>query len=387
MVYSVGPGVARQRLHILHIQPTTLPCELHSCFSVAQNIASLLLLQLLLYSSSLLLAIPTTIETMETNKKQPGEEPRKSAYVPPHRRRQPSLKDTKEQPNNSNETADLSILDNALTYIRCINLKERPDKYEAFCQGARKVNGSFARKIQRFDAIVGASTVVCDTVCQISWDNTKDAQYNRKVTPGIKNMSSGEVGCALSHVELWKVLAAAPPPVDLPENSNQTMLILEDDAILDPTSRGAKSRFAAAFAQAWKQLAVDEDWGILYLGFSARGERTYIESAKEEEEEEVKRGLKVQLYRPEYGYHTHAYVITQTAARTLLEECLPVVGPIDVWLADNQWFGLPVYCAVIDGEGWKNAEGRYEGAPLVGQHRGRGTKSDIVQSSEVKYSK
>jgi hypothetical protein len=63
------------------------------------------------------------------------------------------------------------------------------------------------------------------------------------------------------------------------------------------------------------------------------------------------------------------------------------VGPIDVWLADNQWFGLPVYCAVIAGEGWKNAEGNYEGAPLVGQHRGRGTKSDIVQSSELKYSK
>jgi hypothetical protein len=35
---------------------------------------------------------------------------------------------------------------------------------------------------------------------------------------------------------------------------------------------------------------------------------------------------------------------------------------------------------VIAGEGWKNAEGSYEGAR--GQHRGRGTKSDIVQSSE-----
>jgi GR25 family glycosyltransferase involved in LPS biosynthesis len=326
---------------------------------------------------------------METNNKQPGEEqPRKSAYVPPHRRRQistPSLNNTKEQPNTSNKKEDLSILDNALTYVRCINLKDRPDKYEAFCQGARKVDGTFARKIQRFNATVGASAVVCDTVCQTSWDNTKDAQYNRKATPGIKKMSPGEVGCALSHVELWKELAVAAVPADLPKSSNQTMLILEDDAIFTTTSGSGKSRFAAAFAQAWKQLAVDEDWGILYLGFSGRGERTYGESAREEEE--AKRGLTVKLYRPEYGYHTHAYVITQAAARTLLEEYLPVVGPIDVWLADNQWFGLPVYCAVVDGEGWKNAEGCFEGAALVGQHRGRGTKSDIVQSSEVKYSK
>lgn len=333
---------------------------------------------------------------METNNKQPGEEPRKSAYVPPHRRRQivsPSLKNTKEQSisaqrspsSNIYEKEDLSILENALTYIRCINLKERPDKYEAFCQQARKVNGSFAHKIKRFNAVVGASAVVCDTVCRSTWDATRNATYSRKATPGIKKMTSGEVGCTLSHVALWKELAAA---VDDPNNSNPTMLILEDDALFTTTSNsGGKSRFAAAFAQAWKQLAVDDDWGILYLGFSSRGERTYVVKDESAKDDEAKRGLTVELYRPEYGYHTHAYVITQAAARTLVEECLPVAGPIDVWLADNQWFGLTVYCAVIAGEGWKNTEGNYEGAPLVGQHRGRGTKSDIVQSSELKYSK
>jgi GR25 family glycosyltransferase involved in LPS biosynthesis len=332
---------------------------------------------------------------METNSKQPGEEPRKSAYVPPHRRRQidpSSLKNTKEREqtkrfpkSNSNEKEDLPILDNALTHIRCINLEERPDKYEAFCQQARTVNGSFARKIQRFNAVVGASAVVSVTVCQTTWDATKNAQYSRKATSGIKNISHGEVGCILSHVALWKELATA---ADDPKNANPTMLILEDDALFTTTtSSGGKSRFAAAFAQAWKQLTADDDWGILYLGFSGRGERTYVAKDESAKEAEAKSGLTVDLYRPEYGYHTHAYVITQAAARTLLEECLPVVGPIDVWLADNRWFGLRVYCAVIAGEGWKNAEGSYEGAPLVGQHRGRGTKSDIVQSSELKYSK
>jgi hypothetical protein len=123
------------------------------------------------------------------------------------------------------------------------------------------------------------------------------------------------------------------------------------------------------------------------LGVSGRRERTYVVNDESAKEEGAKIGLTVQLYRPEYGYHSHAYVITHAAVRTLLEECLPVVGPIDVWLADNQWFGLPVYCAVIAGKGWKNAEGSYEGAPLVGQYRGRGTKSDIEQSWELKHFK
>jgi GR25 family glycosyltransferase involved in LPS biosynthesis len=332
---------------------------------------------------------------METNSKQPGEEPRKSAYVPPHRRHQissSSFKNIKDQPisthrfsnSDSNEKEDLSILENALTSIRCINLKERPDKYEAFCQQARKVDGNFARKIQRFNAVVGAAAVVSDTVYRSTWDATRNAQYSRKATPGMKEMTHGEVGCALSHVALWKELVA----VDDLNNSNPTMLILEDDVLFTTTSSGGgKSRFAAAFAQAWKQLTVDDDWGIMYLGFSDRGERTYIAKEESAKKDEAKRGLTVELYRPEYGYHTHAYVITQAAARTLLEECLPVVGPIDVWLADNQWFGLRTYCAVIAGEGWKNDEGSYEGAPLVGQHRGRGTKSDIMQSSELKNSK
>jgi GR25 family glycosyltransferase involved in LPS biosynthesis len=331
---------------------------------------------------------------METNNKQPREEPRKSAYVPPHRRHQissPSLKNTKDQPfstqrfpsSNSDEKEDMSILENALTYIRCINLKERPEKYEAFCQQARKVNGSFPHKIQRFNAVVGASAVLRDTVVRTSWDATRNSQYSRNATPGMKKMTHGEIGCALSHVALWKELAE----MDDPNNANPTMLILEDDALFTTTTSGGKSRFAAAFAQAWKQLTVDDDWSMMYLGFSGRGERTYVAKEESAKEDEAKRGLTVELYRPEYGYHTHAYVITKAAARTLLEECLPVVGPIDVWLADNQWFGLRVYCAVIAGEGWKNAEGSYEGAPLVGQHRGRGTKSDIVQSSELKNSK
>jgi GR25 family glycosyltransferase involved in LPS biosynthesis len=332
-----------------------------------------------------------SIETMETNSKQSGEEPRKSAYIPPHRRHQissSSLKNIKDQPlsvqrfpnSNSYEKGDVSILENALTYIRCINLKERPDKYEAFCQQARKVDDTFARKIQRFNAVVGASAAVCDTVYRSTWDATRNAQYSRKATPGMKEMTHGEVGCTLSHVALWKELVAA----DDPNNSNPTMLILEDDALFTATSRGGKSRFVATFAQAWEQLTVDDDWGIMYLGFSGRGERTIVAKEESAKKDEAKRGLTVELYRPEYGYHTHAYVITQTAARTLLEECLPVVGPIDVWLADNQWFGLRTYCAVIAGEGWKNDEGSYEGAPLVGQNRGRGTKSDIMQSSKLK---
>jgi hypothetical protein len=66
----------------------------------------------------------------------------------------------------------------------------------------------------------------------------------------------------------------------------------------------------------------------------------------------------------------------------LVEECLRS-GPIDVWLADNQWFGLILQdCR----GGMEECRRKLRRTPR-GQHRGRGTKSDIVQSSELKYSK
>jgi hypothetical protein len=87
----------------------------------------------------------------------------------------------------------------------------------------------------------------------------------------------------------------------------------------------------------------------------------------------------VLLYRPNYGYHTHSYVINKAAAQKLLAN-LPIVGPIDVWFADNKWFDMPVYCAVIAGEGWRLDDGTYEGMDLVIQNRGKGFESDVQLS-------
>ena len=49
-------------------------------------------------------------------------------------------------------------------------------------------------------------------------------------------------------------------------------------------------------------------------------------------------------------------------------------GPVDVWLADNNWFGLNVNCAVVANEGYNN-----EGAFLISQQRHK-SDSDIRQS-------
>ena len=176
-------------------------------------------------------------------------------------------------------------------------------------------------------------------------------------------MTPGEVGCAMSHVRLWAQLEAN-------NTENPTMLILEDDSVFytrkSKTTRrnSSPSAFVDALSSVWKVLP--SDWDILYLGFSDRGERKYIDTDSGD-------GIEIRLFRPTYGFHTHAYALKKSAASILLSN-LPVNGPLDVWLADNEWFGLNVYCSVVANEGWKS-----QGASLISQRR-HDTKSDIGQS-------
>ena len=178
------------------------------------------------------------------------------------------------------------------------------------------------------------------------------------------------------------------------------MLIFEDDAAFlgnggnsnASNNANVNDRFLRAFEKAYKILP--KDWDIFYLGFSDRGERKDVidssllssslstssssSTSTGENLNDDTSNLVVHLFTPTYGFHTHAYAIRKSAAKKLLHN-LPVVGPIDVWLADNAWFGLNVYCSIVANEGYKNT-----GSPLVYQDRsmivsGKG-KSSVGQS-------
>jgi hypothetical protein len=132
--------------------------------------------------------------------------------------------------------------------------------------------------------------------------------------------------------------------------------------------------FEQVFSEAWNKLP--EDWDIFYLGFSDRGERIPVDSTNNDNAKTTSADF-VMMFRPTYGFHTHAYAITTKRAALKLLDQLPVVGPLDVWLADNQWFDMNVYCAMVKNEGWKGT-----GACLISQQKHK-MKSDINQSGRI----
>ena len=342
-----------------------------------------------------------------------------------------SNNDNNSNNNNSNKNAiaiaaaaNTLLFCKAFSFIRCINLKNRPEQYEKFLYYAEcRIGSEFIQKLKRFDAINGKEITVPSSLSSSSldfvddvaleWDTTQNSLWDRHVKPGlIRQMAPGEIGCALSHISLWKELVTMVADEKKEHEQNEqeqeqqiveqqsSMLIFEDDAAFlgnggnsnASNNANVNDRFLRAFEKAFKILPTD--WDIFYLGFSDRGERKGVidssllsslstsssssTSTGENLNDDTSNNLVVHIFTPTYGFHTHAYAIRKSAAKKLLHN-LPVVGPIDVWLADNEWFGLNVYCSIVANEGYKNT-----GSPLVYQDRsmivsGKG-KSSVGQS-------
>ena len=287
-----------------------------------------------------------------------------SAYIPPHRRRAAAAQrqDNKDTQSTAQGTAagqsaahgqstaqghNTAAKSNSNTAYSdffdecyCINLARRSDRLRKYEASARRTGLRWTR----FEAIDGAAVGNGDDFDPL-WDATRNAEWDRHVAPGLRRATAGERGCALSHVALWRKAV----------ETEGWLLITEDDCRFD------KRWTPGSPAYLWR-THVPGDAELVYLGFSDRGEREYVA------------GTGDQVFRPEYGFCTHCYAIRKGAARKFLD-ALPVAGPVDVWLADNNWFGAQVYCVIQPGGGWQNT-GRW----LANQETKPG-EADVRQSS------
>ena len=130
-------------------------------------------------------------------------------------------------------------------------------------------------------------------------------------------MSRPEIAIALSHIGIWRLIAAG---------KYSHVLILEDDVCF-------QSGFAQHLDQAWGEIKYGDNnenhFDILYLSY-----------------QEVKHGaqktfLSRNVFRPVRGlWHLSGYVLSREGARKLLH-LLPCRGPIDLWI-NHQFEALDV---------------------------------------------
>jgi GR25 family glycosyltransferase involved in LPS biosynthesis len=167
--------------------------------------------------------------------------------------------------------------------VKVINLDRRPDRLESFRHRLAEVTSpNLASRVQRFSAIDGRTLSLTSEIQHIFRGN--DFGYRR-----------GVIGCALSHLALWKELAVGDVP---------GFLILEDDVTLCPGFDGQLVELCGELVEC------QEAFDLLFLGYH------------DWQPEDVAASRKVarlgRIEGPRYIGGTFAYILSRRGAQRLL---------------------------------------------------------------------
>lgn len=241
---------------------------------------------------------------------------------------QARLLDTKTKSNSfaSSEASD------AIQRIYIINLDRKPDRWRQVSRELKRIrsrSGASLLSISRRFSAVDARYLdgkIDNSVLRpfFSLADQLRVEPNRLVkndayAKGLRiRMTPQETAVALSHIEVWKSVAASNVPYTL---------ILEDDIYF-------QYGFARDMDAAWRSI-IDQGskasaFDILFLSFQEVG----ISSKTKK----LQTGL---VRKPDCGiWQASGYVLSLRGAQALLK-MLPVYGPVDLWL-NLQFEGLDV---------------------------------------------
>jgi GR25 family glycosyltransferase involved in LPS biosynthesis len=186
----------------------------------------------------------------------------------------------------------------------CINLDRRPDRWRNFTNqpGVKRLGN----QIKRWSAVDGKN---------IDWKNDPNVslvckrnilEKSRRAHEELESV--GGVGCAYSHISIWKWLA---------QSSHDACLIFEDDLIL-PSDFPEKAQFT--FNNSPTIQAMDFD----ILTFASGSTVTEFKD----------RILGERFIKGVTAFFCfNCYIITKKCAQRLLTQCFPICEHIDLWVS------------------------------------------------------
>jgi glycosyl transferase family 25 len=189
----------------------------------------------------------------------------------------------------------------------CISLARRSDRWDRFKEQPEL---RALPNLRRFDAVDGKK-IDLTTDKRISAFTKKNiVTHSRRSHHELDSI--GGIGCALSHIEVWREFLDSGSPY---------MLVFEDDAIVYP---GFVSKVNEA-------LPEDFDLVVLTRAYTSRN---IIPS----DSFDVATGFVL----------AHCYIISRRAAQIFYDEALPITGHIDLYMSTQcQLRKLKLYCSKV----------------------------------------
>lgn len=217
--------------------------------------------------------------------------------------------------------------DDALGRIYVINLDRRPDRWRRLRRELDRFQDRDGERlstlVRRFSAVDARYMEAAPDPAILIPNFTLADQLTVDPSPMLRvdeetraleiKMTRQEIAVAMSHIEVWKLIAHGDVP---------STLVLEDDIFMT-------YGFARGLEATWASLAgfaSDEPhFDLLYLAFNEVGNAAPIRNGG------GARGLQAPGI-----WEASGYVLSREGARKLLDQ-LPVRGPVDLWL--NMQFG------------------------------------------------
>ena len=229
------------------------------------------------------------------------------------------LLDTKTKANSFAATD----VNDAIQRIYVINLDRKPDRWHQVSRELRRINNrtgtSLSNISRRFSAIdaryldkkIDSKTLrpYYSLADQLLVEPNSRVRVDANSKSRRIEMTPQEIAIALSHIEVWKLIATSNVPYTL---------ILEDDVYF-------QHGFARNLDEAWLDIINNSSksaaFDILFLSFQEVG----ISS-------QVKKSQTRLVRKPDRGiWQASGYILSQVGAQKLLK-MLPAYGPVDLWL-------------------------------------------------------
>jgi len=208
-----------------------------------------------------------------------------------------------------------------LFQVYCINLKERPDRWERFVQqpGVLRIQQTFP--FERYEGINGKLLDI-KTDDRVSLRTKRNILYQKRRDHEDLDTPGG-VGCYLSHYNCWKKFL---------ETDKERVLILEDDAEIP-------ENFLEMLTTAMEDLN-QEDIKRPDIWMLARPFGPTLTRALE---------LGSPTYSKNWSYDVMApltgYILTREGAKTLCENAFPIDGHVDHYMRRCAQMGMVVLAA------------------------------------------
>lgn len=164
----------------------------------------------------------------------------------------------------------------------------------------------------------------------VNGENLSDSQIDAVSNPSLskkelgRELSRGELGCALSHISIFKTIV---------HQEIDVALILEDDVDI--------SADLLSILNSLEELP--DNWELILCGY-------YADTATEKKSEPSFWGNKniVHLFQTvrlvEVAYGTHGYLINTQGAKKLLKELTTIIKPIDHYTGSETYVNMYATC-------------------------------------------